>query len=106
LESADDDEEEDEDDEEEEPAALTIELSRATEVSELTTIQAETDDLELQMERRGIPLIRGPKPTKPEAIEAINRRMRELIAEDDTRRASSGGKASKKKYKNKNKISL
>jgi hypothetical protein len=90
LESADDDEEE-------EPAALTRELSRETEVSELTTIQAETDDLELQMERRGIPLIRGPKPTKPEAIEAKNRKMRELIAEDDTKRASAGGKASKKK---------
>jgi hypothetical protein len=51
LESADDDEEEYEEDDEEEPAALTRELSRATEVSELTTIQAETDDLELQMER-------------------------------------------------------
>jgi hypothetical protein len=49
------------------------------------------------MERRGIPLIRGPKPTKPEAIEAKNRKMRELIAEDDTKRASAGGKASKKK---------
>jgi hypothetical protein len=47
------------------------------------------------MERWGIPLIRGPKPTKPEAIEA--KKMRELIAEDDTKRASAGGKASKKK---------
>jgi hypothetical protein len=84
-------------DDEEEPAALTRELSRETEVSELTTIQAETDDLELQMERRGIPLIRGPKPTKPEAIEAKNRKMRELIAEYDTKRASAGEKASKKK---------
>ena len=69
LESADDDEEEDEEDDEEEPAALTRELSRATEVSELTTIQADTDDLELQMERRRIPLIRGTKPIKPESIE-------------------------------------
>ena len=93
------DDEEDEEDEEEAPVALTRELSRATEVSELTTIQAETDDLELQMERRGIPLIRGPKPTKPEAIEAKNRKMRELIAEHDTKRASTGGKASKKKKK-------
>jgi hypothetical protein len=59
-----DDEKEDKeyDDEEEALAALRRELSRATELSELTTIQAETDDLELQMERRGIPLIRGPKP--------------------------------------------
>ena len=110
LESADDDEEDDD----EEPAALTREDSTTSTIlttaditemalkfgstpEKLTELSTKMYDLEIEYKKRKLPLFRGAKPTQPAALEARIRKLEEKIAEDNIKRASAGGKTSKKK---------
>jgi hypothetical protein len=101
-------------DDEEEPAALTREDSTTSTIlttaditemalkfgstpEKLTELSTQMNDLEKEYKKRGLPLFRGTKPTQPAALEARIRKLEEKIAEDNIKRASAGGKASKKK---------
>ena len=76
-----------------EPAALTREDSTATVLSEASTIMlSEIETLENEAKSLGISLKRGPKPKKPEAIEARHRDLKELIAEKKAEKASKKAK--------------
>lgn len=101
-------------DDEEEPAALTREDSTTSTIlttaditemalkfgstpEKLTELSTQMYDLEKEYKKRKLPLFRGAKPTQPAALEARIRKLQEKIAEDNIKRASAGGKTSKKK---------
>jgi hypothetical protein len=101
-------------DDEEEPAALTREDSTTSTIlttaditemalkfgstpEKLTELSTQMYDLEKEYKKRKLPLFRGAKPTQPAALEARIRKLEEKIAEDNIKRASAGGKTSKKK---------
>ena len=63
----------------------------------LTELTDKINDLQLECNHGKLPKLRGAKPTKPAALEARLRRLQELLAEDDTRKASAATPAEKTK---------
>ena len=104
-----------EEDDDDEPAALTREDSTTsilttddiTEMAtkfgvspdKLTELTTQINDLQLECNRRKLPKLRGAKPKQPAGLEARLRKLQELLAEDNTKKASAATPAAKKKSK-------